>query len=806
MGEFNKRLCFLFSFFLFFSICDTSLHAQNDSIIRVEIKELSKSLDKARKSRDKIKILNQLALKRAEIDPSSALNDARKALSLAHQEEKASAIASSYLSLGKIHFEMNKPFLAREHYIKGLEYAELSNNTQYLTSFISALGDIALQENDYQEAIGYYNRLIRINRNKNWRNYALGQMQLGNAHLLHDSVNKALNAYQRSLQLAKYLNNREKSYIYYVMGEASASLNKNNNALKYYTRALSNAKLNEDTVHFLKVLNGAANMALSTGKYDKAMSFAERANQLSMSFNHPYYQGVAKGITGKILWHVDSTFQAIDYLVEGINLLGDATMKQDNSDSFLHEMSDFMIFLGRTYDTLGYYPRSIDYLIRAFENGKKLSDVDIIQKSSRHLAHAYQMQNLEQDAKLYDSLALMVSDTLTEKELTGLLTTMEMQAGFNKQKEIQRLIQEKKDAEIDAHLRRQLLVRNFFIFSFAIVLVFAFLAYRGLRRIRKDNKKLSAQQKEILEINEQMNQQKEEVMAQAEQIEMTNHELERKNDQLRMRNLQIKKSQQQLILQEKLATVGQLTTGIAHEIKNPLNFVNNFSNLTNELTRELRDILENSNGGFTGEKQEQVIELLEMIESNVEKINEHGKRADRIIKGMLQQSRDAREFELTDFNTLVSEYVNLAYHGERAKDQSFSLNLIKDLDSNVGNVNLVSHDFGRVILNLVGNACYALRQKQQLNGREFTPEIKIFSYTKKDNIHLKIRDNGIGIPKDVKTKIFNPFFTTKPSGEGTGLGLSTSYEIITKTHKGSIEVKSTEGVFTEFEIMVPRNL
>jgi signal transduction histidine kinase len=381
-----------------------------------------------------------------------------------------------------------------------------------------------------------------------------------------------------------------------------------------------------------------------------------------------------------------------------------------------------------------------------------------------------------------------------------------MQAGFNKQKEIQRLIQEKKDAEIDAHLRRQLLVRNFFIFSFAVVLVFAFLAYRGLRRIRKDNKKLSAQQKEILEINEQMNQQKEEVMAQAEQIEMTNHELERKNDQLRMRNLQIKKSQQQLILQEKLATVGQLTTGIAHEIKNPLNFVNNFSNLTNELTRELRDILENSNGGFTGEKQEQVIELLEMIESNVEKINEHGKRADRIIKGMLQQSRDAREFELTDFNTLVSEYVNLAYHGERAKDQSFSLNLIKDLDSNVGNVNLVSHDFGRVILNLVGNACYALRQKQQLNGREFTPEIKIFSYTKKDNIHLKIRDNGIGIPKDVKTKIFNPFFTTKPSGEGTGLGLSTSYEIITKTHKGSIEVKSTEGVFTEFEIMVPRNL
>ena len=806
MKESNKRLCILFSFFLIFFFSETSLYAQNDSIVKLEIKELSKSLNKARKSRDKIKILNQLALKKAKINPASAINDARKALSLSREEESNYAIANSNHTMGKIYLEMNEPFLAREYFIKGLEHADLSNNIQLLTELYSALARLALKENNYTEATRYYNLLIRKNHNKNWRNYVLGQMELGNAYLLHDSVNKAIDSYQRSLQLSKYLEKSEKASIYYMMGKAYTSLNKNNNALKYYTRALSNTLVKEDTAHYLTLLNGAAKMALVNGKYDQAMDLAERANQLSMSFNHPYFQGLAKGITGKILWHVDSTFQAIDFLVEGINLLGETSINHKNNDKFSREMSDFMIFLGRTYDTLGYYPRSIDYLQRAFDIGKSLSDIKIIRESSKHLAHAYQMQNLEQDAKLYDSLSVLVSDTLTEKELTGLLTIMEMQAGFNKQKEIQRLIQEKKDAEIDAHLRTQMLVRNFFIFSFAIVLVFAFLAFRGLRRIRKDNIKLSAQQKEILEINEQMNQQKEEVMAQAEQIEMTNHELERKNDQLRMRNLQIKKSQQQLILQEKLATVGQLTTGIAHEIKNPLNFVNNFSNLTNELAKELREILEQPDGQEKEEKQEQVRELLEMIESNVKKINEHGKRADRIIKGMLQQSRDAREFELTDFNTLVSEYVNLAYHGERAKDQSFSLNLIKDLDSNIGNVNLVSHDFGRVILNLIGNACYALRQKLHLNGKEFTPEIKIFSYTKKDNIYLKIRDNGIGIPKEVKTKIFNPFFTTKPSGEGTGLGLSTSYEIITKTHKGTIEVKSTEGVYTEFEIMVPRNL
>jgi signal transduction histidine kinase/ligand-binding sensor domain-containing protein len=272
--------------------------------------------------------------------------------------------------------------------------------------------------------------------------------------------------------------------------------------------------------------------------------------------------------------------------------------------------------------------------------------------------------------------------------------------------------------------------------------------------------------------------------------------------QLTLENL--KSTQDQLVQSEKLASLGQLTAGIAHEIQNPLNFVNNFSSLSAELAEELKDILEKIKESITADTYADFDELIQMIKGNVQKIHDHGKRAESIVKGMLQHSRGrSGEFEMADINTMVTEYVNLAYHGMRAKDKSFNTSLKTSLDPLVGKASIIPQDLSRVILNIVNNACYAVDEKAKKGIAGYNPEVLTTTVKKGDKIEIRIRDNGTGIPDHVREKIFNPFFTTKPTGKGTGLGLSMSFDIITQIHKGKLEVLSGEGEFTEFIITIP---
>ena len=266
----------------------------------------------------------------------------------------------------------------------------------------------------------------------------------------------------------------------------------------------------------------------------------------------------------------------------------------------------------------------------------------------------------------------------------------------------------------------------------------------------------------------------------------------------------LKETQDQLVQSEKLASLGQLTAGIAHEIQNPLNFVNNFSSLSAELSDEVLDILKAVEDKLTKDQFADASEVMGMIKGNVQKIHEHGKRAESIVKGMLQHSRGRTgEYELIEINNMVSEYVNLAYHGMRANDKSFNTSIKTILDPEVGKAAVIPQDLSRVILNIVNNSCFALdvKTKKQIPG--FNPEVVISTKKLKDKIEIRIRDNGIGIPDSVLEKVFNPFFTTKPTGKGTGLGLSMSFDIVTQIHKGKLEVKSKEGEFTEFIITIP---
>jgi two-component system, NtrC family, sensor kinase len=266
---------------------------------------------------------------------------------------------------------------------------------------------------------------------------------------------------------------------------------------------------------------------------------------------------------------------------------------------------------------------------------------------------------------------------------------------------------------------------------------------------------------------------------------------------------ELRTAQDRLVQTEKLASLGQLTAGIAHEIKNPLNFVNNFSALSAELIDELDETL--APAPLDQKMRGDVGELTQMLKSNLEKVVQHGKRADSIVKNMLQHSREGSgEHRPVDINAIVDESLNLAYHGARAEKAGFSIALQRDLDPSVGIADAYPQEITRVLLNIISNGFYAATKRKAEAGDGFEPMLSATTKNRGDKVEIRIRDNGIGIPEEIKEKIFNPFFTTKPSGEGTGLGLSMSHDIIVKQHGGTIDVETEPGLFTEFKIVLPR--
>lgn len=282
-----------------------------------------------------------------------------------------------------------------------------------------------------------------------------------------------------------------------------------------------------------------------------------------------------------------------------------------------------------------------------------------------------------------------------------------------------------------------------------------------------------------------------------------NHELEmevyKRTRQLHEALEHLKSTQSQLIQSEKMASLGELTAGIAHEIQNPLNFVNNFSEINTELINELIEEVDKGN-------TEEVKAIANDIRENEQKISHHGKRADAIVKGMLQHSRSSTgKKEPTDINALADEYFRLAYHGLRAKNKNFNAKLDTDFDQSIGTINIIPQDMGRVILNLITNAFYAVEEKRVSGIANFEPTVKVTTRDIKDAVLVSVTDNGDGMPPEIVDKIFMPFFTTKPTGKGTGLGLSMSYDIVTKGHGGQLKVETNAGQGTTFFIIIPKS-
>jgi signal transduction histidine kinase len=330
------------------------------------------------------------------------------------------------------------------------------------------------------------------------------------------------------------------------------------------------------------------------------------------------------------------------------------------------------------------------------------------------------------------------------------------------------------------------------LFAFIWLITFAIIARNQKKAVEKEQREREeeAEQRRIIEAKKNeleylVAERTAEITRQKEALEQTVEEL--------------KTTQNQLVQSEKMASLGELTAGIAHEIQNPLNFVNNFSEVSIELIDELTE--EQTKADRDPDLE---ADLLADLKQNLQKISHHGGRASSIVKGMLQHSRASTgQRELTDMNDLADEYLRLAYHGLRAKDKTFNAQLITHFDASLGPVSIVPQDIGRVLLNLFTNAFYAVQQRQKASESGYQPAVTVSTRCADEQVVIVVSDNGIGIPDSVKSKIFQPFFTTKPTGEGTGLGLSLAYDIVTKGHAGTLTADSKEGEGTTFTITLP---
>ena len=285
-------------------------------------------------------------------------------------------------------------------------------------------------------------------------------------------------------------------------------------------------------------------------------------------------------------------------------------------------------------------------------------------------------------------------------------------------------------------------------------------------------------------------------------VEKLAEELGEKNEAIEQALSDLHEAQDQIIASQKLAELGELTAGVAHEIKNPLNFVKNFAEASSELIEELRETLDEVRESMDEEQRGLIDEICQDLTQNLERIQGHGERADRIVRDMLRMGRSSGGRQPTEINSLLEEHVRLAFHSARASDENFQLDMQEDYDPDAGQIDVVPQDLGRVFLNMVGNACDATNERRMASDDDYKPTLAVSTRRLEDTVEIRVRDNGTGMPKEVMDKIFNPFFTTKPTDKGNGLGLAISSDIV-RQHGGTVRVESEVGSFTEMIIDIP---
>ena len=586
---------------------------------------------------------------------------------------------------------------------------------------------------------------------------------------------QSLQCFLEAVKIAENPDNENKSFVKASKGEAKktrlsilanihhdwghlmGNINKDEQIFHYkQTEKIAREIKDTNMLGFVNMNMG--NVYIKLGKYDTAMVMEQTAEKIFLQTNEKRYLGWVYILIGEIIITQNkSKQQAIPYFHKAVTI----SLSQNNlstASSGYTALCNYYL-QERNKDSSLHYAKKYAAIEQSMQASMQAENLE---GPYSMLYKSYQLANNIDSAYKYQGLAMVAKDSTTQKEVENLNELQK--SSFNEQQRLQHLEQERQ--------QYQSRLRNYGLLCvLGIFLIAGLFLYRNYRQKQKANLILQEQK---------------------QKIETTLQEL--------------KQTQTQLIQSEKMASLGELTAGIAHEIQNPLNFVNNFSEVSSELLDEMKTELDKGD-------IEEAKAISNDVKQNLEKINHHGKRADAIVKGMLQHSRSSSGVkEPTDINALCDEYLRLSYHGLRAKDKSFNAVMKTDFDKSIGKINIIPQDIGRVILNLLTNAFYAVQERQMAEGKGlptfqklatlYDPTVSISTKKVADKVEIRVVDNGNGIPKKVLDKIFQPFFTTKPTGQGTGLGLSLSYDII-KAHGGELKVETKEGEGSEFIIYLP---
>ena len=535
------------------------------------------------------------------------------------------------------------------------------------------------------------------------------------------------------------------SQLYQQMGDQQKEIQQLYEAMKIGTKIKNNEILG-------LVRSNLSQSYLSMNKSDSSIYFGEKALQNMRESGYKTYEGHQLKLIGEAYILKQDYTTARKYLDESIriNLLNNSTVKVPEA------YFPYADIFKRTKQI----DSSIYYLNKSLFAYQKIGEPTEIQRAYAALYDIYVANGNTDSSLYYLNLYRVLTDSLNQDEKDKILAYQNV--AFDEQ------IAEQLKEKIE--IKKANTKSNYILFTgITVLLIIAFLLFRN-NRIRK-------------KANELLTTQKTEIELQKGQVEKTLSEL--------------RSTQAQLIQSEKMASLGELTAGIAHEIQNPLNFVNNFSEVSKELIGELNEEVDKGN-------YDEVKAIAQDVVQNLEKINHHGKRADAIVKSMLAHSRTSSgKKELTNLNALAEEYLKLSYHGIKAKNNQFNANISFEPDNDLPPISIVPQEIGRVLLNLLNNAFYAVYERSKLNEPGYFPQVTLTTSSAEKAITIVVHDNGKGIPEGIREKIFQPFFTTKPTGEGTGLGLSLSYDIITKGHQGKIDLKTVEDEGTSLIITIP---
>ncbi len=733
---------FLAAFFTCIGICP--VHAQSlqgkalaDSLI--------KAMAKTKNDTDQVKLLVKAVKALTQTDPPAALHYADSVMQLSKKYQWKKGIGIAYINKALVYFGISD-------FTTSLENADTAYGIFKDINRKPGMGDaLALMASAY-ERLGSYTKAVENNF-------------------------KALAIYEEAgLQpnIAAVYNN---------IGIDYYQLNDYPKAIENYNKALVLDRKLNDKYGIASALDNIATVYGDEGELEKVNEYNLQAIKLFQEINDQPALGRIYINRGIFLQKQNNFDSAMIFFKQAIGIAKKLDIKRTLAFGnggiadlyFLvakNGADDYIIPDSLKISRTILLQKAHDYYYRAFQLSEKGGELYLMMQYSEKLSETEALRGNYKDALRFYKQSTEYKDSIFNDDNKTKIAALENQRIaevkdkeiqlLNKEKALQASEQQKKDADA----RRAKNIQYFTIAALCIVvlavLIIALLQYRHNKHRQKANALLQQEK---------------------EKVESTLTEL--------------KSTQAQLIQSEKMASLGELTAGIAHEIQNPLNFVNNFSDVNKELIEELKGERQKVEG-----ERNTILEneILNDIESNEEKINHHGKRADAIVKGMLQHSRSSSgQKELTDINALADTYLRLSYNGVRAKDKSFNVAVQSDFDISAGKINIVPQDIGSVLLNLYNNAFYAVGERKKAEGMGYEPTISVSTKRIGNHVLITVKDNGTGIPQKVKDKIFQPFFTTKPAGQGTGLGLSLSYDII-KAHEGDLRVETEEGKGSEFII------